>query len=135
MKKENKKVKITSIKKIGNIDYADLPFKQYRNIGNIKNNDNYEHMAGKKVGIAILWIPKMLFFCKICCGVSLFSLIVIFISIYKTPSPTVFLNYQDGTLLCSPNPIDIKTGKKYPREESKYESLCNSLNNFTKGEE
>ena len=133
MKKENKAKQ--NIKKIGNINYEDLPVKQYRNIGNVKNNDNYEYMAGKKVGIAILWIPKMLFFCRICCGVTLFGLLVTVMSIYNTPAPTLFLNYQDGTLLCSQNPVDIRTGAKYPREEAKYESLCNNLNSVTKGDE
>lgn len=133
MKKEKQKPPIKKV--VGKVSYEDLPFKQYRNIGNVKNNDNYEYMAGKKVGIAILWIPKMLFFCKICCGITLFSLVVIITSIYNTPSPTLFLNYQDGTLLCSQNPVDIKTGAKYSREESKYESLCNNLNNVTKGDE
>lgn len=133
MKKENKAK--PAIKKIGKISYEDLPVKQYRNIGSVKNNDNYEYMAGKKVGIAILWIPKILFFCRICCGITLFSLLVTIMSIYNTPAPTLFLNYQDGTLLCSQNPVDVKTGAKYPREEAKYESLCNNLNNVTKGDE
>ncbi len=96
---------------------------------------DYEYMAGKKVGIAILWIPKILFFCRICCGITLFSLLVTLMSIHNTPSPTIFLNYQDGTLLCSQNPVDPKTGAKYAREEAKYESLCNNLNNVTKGDE
>lgn len=77
----------------------------------------------------------MLFFCRICCGVTLFGLLVTVMSIYNTPAPTLFLNYQDGTLLCSQNPVDIRTGAKYPREEAKYESLCNNLNSVTKGDE
>ncbi len=129
--KEKSTNKGKNTKRVGNINYEDLPFKKYRDIGIVKNDDNYETTAGKRVSIAIAWIPKMLFFCKICFGICLFSVAVIFWSIYTTPSPTLLINYQDGRLLCSSNPIDVKTGKPYPREESKYEKLCANLNDFT----
>lgn len=107
-----------------------LTRKEYIDIGNVKIENNYETSAGQRFEAAKTWIPRILFFCKICAGLSILSFILLFLTFLRQPSPTLLANYSTGTLACTISPIDSSTKKALPREEKKYENICNSLANF-----
>lgn len=107
-----------------------LPRKEYINIANLKIENNYETYAGQRFEAAKTWIPKILFFCKVCSGLSMLSFVILFITFSRQPSPTLLVNYESGSLACSNAPINPKTKKSLPREERKYQTICDSLSNF-----
>lgn len=107
-----------------------LSRKEYINIADIKIENNYETYAGQRLEAAKTWIPKLLFFCKVCCGLSILSFLILFVTFLNQPSPTLLVNYESGSLACSNAPINPQNKKSLPREESKYRAICDSLGNF-----
>lgn len=107
-----------------------LPRKDYVNIADIKIENNFETYAGQRFEAAKTWIPKILFFCKVCCGLSILSFFILLITFVNQPAPTLLVNYENGSLACSNAPINPKTKKILSREERKYQSICDSLGNF-----
>lgn len=107
-----------------------LPKKDYINIADIKIENNFETYAGQRFEAAKIWIPKILFFCKVCCGLSILSFLILLITFINKPSPTLLVNYESGSLACSNSPINPTTKKILSREEGKYQYICDSLGNF-----
>lgn len=104
--------------------------KDYYYVGVVKKETSFEVEAGRKVELSKVWFKKLIYVNQFILMLSIFTTIMIFVFLSGNESPTVFANFNTGKLMCSNEPINLKTEKPIGRESEEYKQMCDELSNF-----
>lgn len=137
MAKQNKKKKNIKERKIPRfLTISDVPKyyqgKEYLKLAEVRKDFNFYTIAGQRVENSKRWFQRLIYANQFILLVSFISVIILAGLLSNDESPTVFVNFKSGTLMCANEPINLKTEKNIGRESEYYQGLCKELGDFGK---
>lgn len=102
------------------------PVAQLRKIGVVPREMDPAQRADLYWRSAHRFIPKVVLWIKVCCGVALLGALACLFVVFSRPRPMLLVSFPDGTTLCSMPPLDPDTGAIIPRPSAE-DAACKSL--------
>lgn len=105
---------------------VDASEKVDRTVGVIVRDESFFLVASRSLGMAFRFLPILHRMIMGMAAVSMLSMVVSVVSIYRRPNPQVLLTFPDGSTRCAKLPLDPETKQPIPRPAAA-EAVCERL--------